>query len=82
MTSSQFAFTTKEAGVYLACFWLDVHHGGHEVDMTLSLDWRIGIAAKDWDTVAKKDKIEVTVLPRLSCKLGSLRFLSILFQCL
>uniref|UniRef100_A0A7N0ZVE3 GOLD domain-containing protein n=1 Tax=Kalanchoe fedtschenkoi TaxID=63787 RepID=A0A7N0ZVE3_KALFE len=57
VTSGQFAFTTREAGVYLACFWVDSHHGG-DAALTLSLDWKIGIAAKDWDSVAKKDKIE------------------------
>ncbi|KAK1404494.1 transmembrane emp24 domain-containing protein p24delta3-like [Heracleum sosnowskyi] len=56
VTHGQFAFTTKEAGQYLACFWTDrrVANG----DLTLNLDWRTGIAAKDWETVAKKDKIE------------------------
>ncbi|CAM8883442.1 unnamed protein product [Rhodiola kirilowii] len=57
VTSGQFAFTTKEAGIYLACFWLDAHHR-EDAGLSLSLDWKIGIAAKDWDTVAKKDKIE------------------------
>lgn len=27
--------------------------------MKLSLDWKIGIATRDWDSVAKKEKIEV-----------------------
>jgi len=26
----------------------------------VNLDWKIGIAAKDWDSVAKKEKIEVS----------------------
>lgn len=52
----QFAFTTKEAGQYLACFWTDRVANG---DLTLNLDWRTGIAAKDWESVAKKEKIEV-----------------------
>ncbi|KAL8132366.1 hypothetical protein AgCh_008019 [Apium graveolens] len=51
----QFAFTTKEAGQYLACFWTDRVANG---DLTLNLDWRTGIAAKDWESVAKKEKIE------------------------
>ncbi|KAA0057325.1 hypothetical protein IC582_010084 [Cucumis melo] len=56
-TTGQFAFTTAEAGNHLACFWVDGHHqGGGEV--SLNLDWRTGISAKDWDSVAKKEKIE------------------------
>lgn len=27
--------------------------------LTIGVDWKIGIAAKDWDSVAKKEKIEV-----------------------
>lgn len=56
-THGNFAFTTQEAGNYLACFWVDSHsQGGGEVNV--NLDWKIGIAAKDWDTVARKEKIE------------------------
>jgi hypothetical protein len=53
----QFAFTTAEAGNYLACFWADGEDRGLVVK--LNLDWKIGIAAKDWDSLAKKEKIEV-----------------------
>ncbi|KAH0460606.1 hypothetical protein IEQ34_011269 [Dendrobium chrysotoxum] len=56
MTSGQFAFTTSEAGNYLACFWIDSSDKG--VAANVILDWKIGIAAKDWDSVAKKEKIE------------------------
>ncbi|GJN00370.1 hypothetical protein PR202_ga17795 [Eleusine coracana subsp. coracana] len=55
-TTGQFAFTTSEAGNYLACFWVDSAEKGSGV--SLNLDWKIGIGAKDWDTVAKKEKIE------------------------
>lgn len=54
VTHGQFAFTTSEIGNYLACFWVD---GNHE-SATLNLDWKVGIAAKDWESVAKKDHIE------------------------
>lgn len=59
MTHGQFAFTTTESGNYLACFWVDGNHQGG--GLSVSLDWRIGIAAKDWESVAKKEKIEVTI---------------------
>ncbi|XP_020573308.1 transmembrane emp24 domain-containing protein p24delta5-like [Phalaenopsis equestris] len=55
-TSGQFAFTTSEAGNYLACFWIDSSDKG--VGANVILDWKIGIAAKDWDSVAKIEKIE------------------------
>ena len=59
-THGNFAFTTQEAGNYLACFWVDAqHHGGR--DVSVNLDWKIGIAAKDWDSVARKEKIEVNI---------------------
>ncbi|XP_041010896.1 transmembrane emp24 domain-containing protein p24delta3-like [Juglans microcarpa x Juglans regia] len=56
VTHGQFAFTTHEAGNYLACFWADGSNpeGG---DVSVNLDWRTGIAAKDWESVAKKEKI-------------------------
>ncbi|CAI8597422.1 unnamed protein product [Vicia faba] len=55
VTQGQFAFTTTESGSYIACFWMD----SKNVDGTsISLDWKTGISAKDWDSVAKKEKIE------------------------
>ena len=56
-TVGQFAFTTAEAGNYLACFWIDSAEKGSGV--SVNLDWKIGIATKDWDAIAKKEKIEV-----------------------
>ena len=61
-TVGSFAFTTQESGNYLACFWVDNHHGGVAGDVNLNLDWKIGVAAKDWDSVARKEKIEVNIL--------------------
>ncbi|KAL6545757.1 hypothetical protein OROGR_009631 [Orobanche gracilis] len=57
VTHGQFAFTTSEGGNYLACFWLDGHNPGGG-DVSLNIDWKTGIAAKDWDSVARKEKIE------------------------
>ncbi|CAN0891245.1 Transmembrane emp24 domain-containing protein p24delta5 [Linum grandiflorum] len=57
VTHGQFAFTTNEAGNYLACFWLDEHQQDVS-NISLGLEWKTGIAAKDWDSVAKKEKIE------------------------
>ncbi|XP_015582238.2 transmembrane emp24 domain-containing protein p24delta3 [Ricinus communis] len=57
VTHGQFAFTTHEAGNYLACFWMDSHPKGSG-DISVNLDWKTGIAAKDWESVARKEKIE------------------------
>ncbi|CAL5414495.1 unnamed protein product [Camellia sinensis] len=57
VTHGQFAFTAKEAGNYGACFWVDGNHQGGQ-DVPVSLEWRIGVDAKDWETVARKEKIE------------------------
>ncbi|XP_059648161.1 transmembrane emp24 domain-containing protein p24delta4-like [Cornus florida] len=57
VTHGQFAFTTSEAGNYMACFLVDAHHPVSG-DLSVNLEWKIGIAAKDWDSVAKKEKIE------------------------
>lgn len=59
VTHGQFAFTTTEAGNYLACFWVDESHKA-TTGVSVSLDWRTGIAAKDWETVARKEKIEAS----------------------
>ncbi|KAL2904604.1 Transmembrane emp24 domain-containing protein p24delta3, partial [Bienertia sinuspersici] len=56
-THGQFAFTTHEAGNYLACFWVDGHNP-KATDVSVNLDWRTGVAAKDWESVARKEKIE------------------------
>ncbi|PIN09644.1 emp24/gp25L/p24 family of membrane trafficking protein [Handroanthus impetiginosus] len=57
VTHGQFAFTTSEAGSYLACFWADGHTpaGG---DLSINVEWRTGIAAKDWESIARKEKLE------------------------
>ncbi|KAG8389756.1 hypothetical protein BUALT_Bualt01G0011700 [Buddleja alternifolia] len=57
VTHGQFAFTTTEAGSYQACFSVDGDsHGGKTV--TVGIEWKTGISAKDWESVAKKEKIE------------------------
>ncbi|CAA2983053.1 transmembrane emp24 domain-containing protein p24delta3-like [Olea europaea var. sylvestris] len=57
VTHGQFAFTTTESGNYLACFWIDNSHQGDR-SMSVGLEWKTGITAKDWDSVAKKEKID------------------------
>ncbi|XP_074302989.1 transmembrane emp24 domain-containing protein p24delta3-like isoform X2 [Silene latifolia] len=57
VTHGQFAFTTHEAGNYLACLWVD-GHSPKSSEVSVNLDWRTGVAAKDWEIVARKEKIE------------------------
>ncbi|KAL5232439.1 hypothetical protein ABZP36_031215 [Zizania latifolia] len=52
----QFSFNTAEAGIYLACFWVDPVDKGMVVN--LNLDWKTGIATKDWEALAKTEKLE------------------------
>ncbi len=55
--SGQFAFTSKESGKYVACFWLQSAHPN--VHLNLALDWKTGVGAKDWESIAKKGKLDV-----------------------
>ncbi|CAA3007499.1 transmembrane emp24 domain-containing p24delta3-like [Olea europaea subsp. europaea] len=46
-----------KAGNYVACFWVDSHNpGGGEI--SVNIDWKTGIAAKDWESVPREEKIE------------------------
>ncbi|KAL1544459.1 transmembrane emp24 domain-containing protein p24delta3-like [Salvia divinorum] len=57
ITHGKFAFTTTEAGSYLACFWVDGNYSGSG-GLIINMEWKTGIAAKDWESVARKEKIE------------------------
>lgn len=61
VTHGQFAFTTQESGNYLACFSADAKSHGNK-NVSINIDWKTGIAAKDWAFIAKKEKIEVRFL--------------------
>ncbi|KAK9073935.1 hypothetical protein SSX86_006529 [Deinandra increscens subsp. villosa] len=56
VTHGQFAFTSSESGQYLTCFWAD--HPAEGVGLIVNIDWKIGVAAKDWESIARKEKIE------------------------
>lgn len=59
VTVGEFAFTTQESGNYMACFTADTKSHGNK-NVSISVDWKTGIAAKDWKNIAKKEKIEVS----------------------
>lgn len=61
VTHGQVAFTSNEAGSYLACFWIDSNYSSHG-SLSINMEWKTGVAAKDWDSVARKEKIEVRPL--------------------
>ncbi|GLJ46740.1 hypothetical protein SUGI_0985560 [Cryptomeria japonica] len=52
----QFGFTASESGNYVACFWIP--NSPYGAVATVDLDWKVGVAAKDWEMIAKKEKIE------------------------
>ncbi|CAI8617570.1 unnamed protein product [Vicia faba] len=55
--SGQFAFVAAEAGDYMTCFW--AVDSKPEVKLTIDLEWKTGVAAKDWSKVAKKGQVDV-----------------------
>lgn len=57
VTHGQFAFTTSEDGSYMLCFSTESSHEGGK-GITVGIEWKTGIAAKDWESVAKKEHIE------------------------
>lgn len=59
-TEGEFAFTTSDSGNYQACFSVDPSKDGGSAN--INLKWKIGIAARDWASVARKEKIEVIFL--------------------
>lgn len=54
--SGQFAFTSKVSGDYKACFTApDVETA---LDTKIRLDWKTGVAATDWEEIAKKENLD------------------------
>lgn len=56
VTKGQFAFTALESGTYLACFTL--RSIKPDSAASVNINWKVGVAARDWDSVAKREKIE------------------------
>lgn len=69
-----FAFTAAEAGDYSACFYVPDLRPPRT--LVIDFDWRTGVAARDWSSVAKKGNIEVKI------KTHSANFSSVLFTVL
>ncbi|KAK1432884.1 hypothetical protein QVD17_09786 [Tagetes erecta] len=58
--NGSFAFTAREDGDYMACFWVAKHNP--PATLTVEFDWRSGLAAMDWPNVAKKGQLETMEL--------------------
>lgn len=52
----QMAFTTKVAGEYKACFTARDLQSAYNTK--LRIDWRTGVAATDWNAIAKKEHLD------------------------
>ncbi|XP_057436045.1 transmembrane emp24 domain-containing protein p24delta7-like [Lotus japonicus] len=55
--SGNFAFTAAEAGDYTACFSMAPDHDP-VLTVIIDFEWRSGVAAREWDKVAKKGQLE------------------------
>eukprot|EP01023_Acetabularia_acetabulum_P020266 TRINITY_DN2048_c0_g1_i1.p3 TRINITY_DN2048_c0_g1~~TRINITY_DN2048_c0_g1_i1.p3 ORF type:complete len:236 (-),score=46.28 TRINITY_DN2048_c0_g1_i1:180-887(-) len=53
--AGQFVFTTEMSGDYKACFSVKTLNTAQNT--RIRLDWKTGVAAKDWDTIAKKENL-------------------------
>ncbi|KAM3706791.1 hypothetical protein ACJW30_03G179800 [Castanea mollissima] len=58
--SGKFAFMTVEAGDYMACFSAPDHQPS--ITSTIDFEWKTGVAAKDWSSVAKKGQVDLMEL--------------------
>eukprot|EP00250_Pteridium_aquilinum_P005925 c15941_g1_i1 orf=276-905(+) len=56
VSEGEFSFTASEAGTHMACFWIPF--GTRDMKVGVELEWRTGVAAKDWASIAKREKIE------------------------
>ncbi|KAI6700535.1 hypothetical protein NL676_014859 [Syzygium grande] len=72
VNSGNFAFTAAEAGDYSACFYVPDLRPPRT--LVIDFDWRTGVAAKDWSSVAKKSNIEAmeVELKKLLDKIASI----------
>eukprot|EP01025_Chloroclados_australasicus_P047805 TRINITY_DN5393_c2_g1_i3.p2 TRINITY_DN5393_c2_g1~~TRINITY_DN5393_c2_g1_i3.p2 ORF type:complete len:211 (+),score=26.98 TRINITY_DN5393_c2_g1_i3:89-721(+) len=59
-TEGQFVFTTDMAGDYKACF--SVKTMSIAQNARIRLDWKTGVAAKDWDSIAKKENLNAMAM--------------------
>ncbi|KAG6516255.1 hypothetical protein ZIOFF_026710 [Zingiber officinale] len=63
----EFSFVAEEIGKYTTCFWSS--HFQLEAVLTVDFDWKSGVAAKVWNSVAKKGKIDFATVQEMELEL-------------
>ncbi|CAL0312226.1 unnamed protein product [Lupinus luteus] len=58
--SGQFGFVAVESGDFITCFTAADHDP--KTTLTIDFDWKSGVAAKDWSTLAKRGQVDVMEL--------------------
>eukprot|EP00252_Welwitschia_mirabilis_P010662 TRINITY_DN2406_c0_g1_i1.p1 TRINITY_DN2406_c0_g1~~TRINITY_DN2406_c0_g1_i1.p1 ORF type:complete len:212 (+),score=36.87 TRINITY_DN2406_c0_g1_i1:233-868(+) len=56
--SGEFGFTSHESGSYIACFWVSNPPSHGDLTYIIDIDWKVGVATKDWEQIARKEKLE------------------------
>lgn len=56
VSEGEFAFNADEEGNYMVCFWMPDAPKGTQI--TIEFSWKTGVAAKDWATIAKRERID------------------------
>eukprot|EP00240_Pyramimonas_obovata_P013911 CAMPEP_0118934100 /NCGR_PEP_ID=MMETSP1169-20130426/13636_1 /TAXON_ID=36882 /ORGANISM="Pyramimonas obovata, Strain CCMP722" /LENGTH=208 /DNA_ID=CAMNT_0006876965 /DNA_START=88 /DNA_END=714 /DNA_ORIENTATION=- len=60
--TGHYGFTTEKAGDYKICFTKSEPGTGEETTHKVKLDWKTGVAATDWDNIAKRDKVDAMAM--------------------
>ncbi|KAK3278147.1 hypothetical protein CYMTET_13897 [Cymbomonas tetramitiformis] len=58
----QYGFTTKLKGDYKICFTKTEPGVGEVTSHKIKLDWKTGVAASDWDSIAKKENVDAITM--------------------
>lgn len=56
VSRGEFSFASNEEGTYTACFWVPEAPRGSK--LSIQFDWKTGVAAKDWASIAKRERID------------------------
>ncbi|GAB4831677.1 hypothetical protein Ancab_005689 [Ancistrocladus abbreviatus] len=57
--SGNFAFTAPESGDYMVCFWAP--YSNPPVTLTVEFEWKTGVDARDWSSIARKGQIDSSI---------------------
>mmetsp|Transcript_16440 Transcript_16440/g.22720 ORF Transcript_16440/g.22720 Transcript_16440/m.22720 type:complete len:226 (-) Transcript_16440:115-792(-) len=59
---AHFGFTTEHAGDYTICFTKADPGAGGAISHKVKLEWKTGVAATDWDNIAKRDRVDAMAM--------------------